>query len=269
MDFDIQDEIRGARAAGFSDSEIEYFLELTAGERERIEAGDLSAWVGKDSPDYRRRLGARARTMGQAKTRQMQEAQDQAERLGRLQALLERPGITEDMTIEEAIAAGIVTEEEVDQAFNPSAVGLASDVAIDKTALPVGLPYDVVDAERVMRDAGFRFYQRLAASEQALTASYVILDHMQRADRDTLPPNTMGAANTLWRLFRTVAMANSLEYEEIVDDDRETTLADAMVLLLKKNILFAEELPRLGEALRAIGLPEMAHVVEQAKEPNA
>ncbi len=260
MDIDIQDAIRGARAAGFSDSEIEHFFELTAGERERIEAGDLSAWVGKDSPDYRRRLGARARTMGQAKTRQMQEAQDQAERLGRLQALMERPGITEDMTIEEAIAAGIVTEEEVDQAFNPSATGIES---------PPGSPYDVVEAERVMRDAGFRFYQRLAASEQALTASYVILDHMQRADRDTLPPNTMGAANTLWRLFRTVAMANSLEYEEIVDDDRETTLADAMVLLLKKNILFAEELPRLGEALRAIGLPEMAHVVEQAKEPNA
>ncbi len=118
MDLDIQDGIRGARAAGFSDSEIEHFFELTAGERERIEAGDLSGWVAKDSPDYRRRLGARARTMGQAKTRLMQEAQDQAERLGRLQALMERPGITEDMTIEEAIAAGIITEEEVDAAVS-------------------------------------------------------------------------------------------------------------------------------------------------------
>ncbi len=116
MDFNIQDEIRRARAAGLSDSEIEYFLELTAGERERIEAGDLSAWVGKDSPDYRRRLHARARSGRQAKTRQWQEAKDQWERLGRLQALLERPDITKDMTIEEAIAAGIITEEEVDAA---------------------------------------------------------------------------------------------------------------------------------------------------------
>ncbi len=79
----------------------------------------------------------------------------------------------------------------------------------------------------------------------------------------------MGAANTLWRLFRVVAMANNLEYEDIIDDDREATLADTMALLLKKNVLFAEELPRLAEALQAIGLPEMAHVVEQAKEPNA
>ncbi len=33
-------------------------LELTAGEVERIEAGDLSAWTAKDTPDYRRRLAA-------------------------------------------------------------------------------------------------------------------------------------------------------------------------------------------------------------------
>ncbi len=116
MAFDIQDAIRRARAAGISDSEIEHFFELTAGERERIEAGDLSAWVGKDSPDYLRRLRARVRTVGQAKTRQLQEAEAQAEAALRLHALMERPGITEDMTIEEAIAAGIITEEEVDAA---------------------------------------------------------------------------------------------------------------------------------------------------------
>ncbi len=157
MAFDIQDAIRRARAAGISDSEIEHFFELTAGERERIEAGDLSAWVAKDSPDYRRRLGARARTMGQAKTRQMQEAQDQAERLGRLQALLERPGITEDMTIEDAIAAGIVTEEEVDQPFapfDPSApLSMDSDPSAGKTGHDVA--QEVIlrrRVEAVMRD---------------------------------------------------------------------------------------------------------------------
>ncbi|MDP9358174.1 MAG: hypothetical protein M3R02_23395 [Chloroflexota bacterium] len=131
MDFNIQDEIRRARAAGLSDSEIEYFLELTAGERERIEAGDLSAWVGKDSPDYRRRLHARARAGRQAKTRQWQEAKAQAEAAMRLQALMERPGITEAMTIEDAIVAGIITEAEVDAAVGDPAVERAIQAVVE------------------------------------------------------------------------------------------------------------------------------------------
>ncbi len=55
---DIRDAIRSARAVGLEDDQIGYLFELTAGEVERIEAGDLSAWTAKDTPDYRRRLAA-------------------------------------------------------------------------------------------------------------------------------------------------------------------------------------------------------------------
>lgn len=55
---DIQDAIRSARAVGLGDDQIEHLFQLTAGEVERIEAGDLSAWTAKDDPDYRRRLTA-------------------------------------------------------------------------------------------------------------------------------------------------------------------------------------------------------------------
>ncbi len=55
---DIRDAIRSARAVGLENDQIGYLFELTAGEVERIEAGDLSAWTAKDTPDYRRRLAA-------------------------------------------------------------------------------------------------------------------------------------------------------------------------------------------------------------------
>jgi hypothetical protein len=42
--------------AGFTDGEIEHLLELTAGELAAIDAGDLSGWAAKNTPELRARV---------------------------------------------------------------------------------------------------------------------------------------------------------------------------------------------------------------------
>ncbi len=76
---DIRDAIRSARAVGLENDQIGYLFELTAGEVERIEAGDLSAWEAKDSPDDRRRLVSRLKATVREAERRLQQHRDQAQ----------------------------------------------------------------------------------------------------------------------------------------------------------------------------------------------
>lgn len=76
--FDIQDAIRSARAAGINDDQFEYLFEMTEGDVERIEAGDLSAWEARDSLDYRRRLVSRLQATVLEAERRLQQRRDEA-----------------------------------------------------------------------------------------------------------------------------------------------------------------------------------------------
>ncbi len=138
------------------------------------------------------------------------------------------------------------------------------------TAPETGLPYDRADAERVLRDVGLAHPQMTAANYQVFTASHVIRDRLASLDDEqirALPPGTVGGASALWRLFRTVDLAGGDEYEGIIYDDRDPTLADAMVLLLKVDVVTEYELPAFANAVRSLGLPEMARIIESANAP--
>ena len=119
--FDIRGAISAARAAGLADDRIGYVFELTAGELGRIEAGDLAGWDAKATPAYRQRVKARVGAMAQAHERQADDAAGEAASFERVHALMERAGVPDDMTVGDALDAGLITEIEVEQATDPRA----------------------------------------------------------------------------------------------------------------------------------------------------
>lgn len=61
--FNIHDVIRAARAAGIGSDQIEELFELTAKERDQIEAGDVTAWEAKADEAYRGRVATRLKAI--------------------------------------------------------------------------------------------------------------------------------------------------------------------------------------------------------------
>lgn len=131
-------------------------------------------------------------------------------------------------------------------------------------------PYDVADAERVLRDAGLLDPQTVAAWFPVRTASHVIWDRVTNLPpehRASLDPEAGEFANVLWRLLRTVDLVEPTDvaYDGIIDDDREPTLTDAMTLLVARGAVLPREVPAFAKALRAFDLPGMADAIERAR----
>ncbi len=131
------------------------------------------------------------------------------------------------------------------------------------------LPYDVADAERVLRAAGFAHPETVAARFPVLTASHIIWDRLTSItpeQRAALPPAVGGFANVLWRVLRVVDLADLQHYDGIVDEaeDTEVTLTEAMTLLVANGAVLAPEVPLFANALRALALPDMAQAIEAA-----
>ncbi len=131
------------------------------------------------------------------------------------------------------------------------------------------LPYDVADAERVLRAAGFAHPGTVATQFPVLTASHIIWDRLTSItpeQRAALPPAVGGFANVLWRVLRVVDLADLQHYDGIVDEaeDTEVTLTEAMTLLVANGAVLAPEVPLFANALRALALPDMAQAIEAA-----
>ncbi len=133
------------------------------------------------------------------------------------------------------------------------------------------LPYDVADAERVLRGAGFAHPEATAALFPVLTASHIIWDRLTSItpeQRAAFPPMSGGFANVLWRLLRVVDLAGPSAWEGVEgvvtddEDDTEATLTDAMALLVAKGAVLPREVPAFAKALRDLDLPDMAQAVE-------
>jgi hypothetical protein len=115
--FDIRETIAAGRARGLSDAEIGYLFEPSAAELAAIDGGDARVWEAKVTPEYRDRLAARLRTKAAGSARRGGEAQRGAAQAQRVFDLLDAAGVPDGMTVADAIAAGLVSQEAVERAF--------------------------------------------------------------------------------------------------------------------------------------------------------
>lgn len=120
-------------------------------------------------------------------------------------------------------------------------------------------PYNVAEAEHALHLAGYVHAASLAQQEP-MAVSWLI----PFASKVKYPAHReeAHALDLLWRVLRVAA--NLSDYSDIIDDDRDPTLRDALKLLLQQRAIHETEIPRMGKALRSIGLEQVAAIAEAA-----
>lgn len=105
-------------AAGASIERVAYLFELTPWELEQILDGDDARWLATQTPGYRARLLARARTRLAGLEREAAHALRAMVPPDHLVELIARRGGEVGMSLADALDAGLVTEAEIELALS-------------------------------------------------------------------------------------------------------------------------------------------------------
>ena len=114
---DVARSICRARDRNIPPAEIAFALGLTVEELAAIEAGDLGVWTATATPEHRRRVASRLRTMAKARTRGSDRLLREEAGFQRVHDLMEAAGVPDGMSVGEAVAAGLISEDAVARAF--------------------------------------------------------------------------------------------------------------------------------------------------------
>jgi hypothetical protein len=101
-----------------TDEELVYLFELNSEELARASAGDTTVWEARLNQEFSERFHARVEAKAASRARQAQAGRDRADSLRRAHALMAEAGVPDGMSVGDALQAGLLTMEQVNQAIH-------------------------------------------------------------------------------------------------------------------------------------------------------
>ena len=122
------------------------------------------------------------------------------------------------------------------------------------------LPYHVAEAEHALKLAGY-VHPTLLARQETMAASWLIQWAAATKGTDVLAAGDARVVDVFWRLLRLAGGPSSVNYDDIIDDDRDPTIADVLALVIRERIWDPNDTPSLARGLRSLGFDRMAAAV--------